>query len=794
MQLALFNNGMVSTTEWQADASLWKDDTFFDAGTFCLPSIFPQASLEAYTVNYDLETGIHDVFLTLKGIIGLSTLSTSSQSSHLAEFYNGVMKAVHRLENVAPHSSSTCEETSSDKQATSSPACYELDVPIHVPEEAGSSSSMISNTESTEEQIAQSDNLGAVYSPRIYPEQTKPLIVLTDLVLYNDNSPSASSSSESSSDNGANTQSKPATAATSPTFSLPQDLRELHAREEEVSTTISGLDLEEKPSKSKPWQCIPFQWLDMAVSDRQYYWWDEIQEKEKPESVQVDQTVDMFPHLASPGEVERPLQLEDLDLDMIFGQAATELDGEGLPQEAIILDDETVTGNNDIDPVGTPNDYQSDGPEFHHLNLLRNRVYQASRTSSALSLWVTMTSKRKVQIKDSVSLKAVVSAQAAKWVDPVLLQEGVSVPEEVREPGNATAYRNFLTGSTIVQYEPCGTWESETHDCEQERPHVMDSETEEILRNAYIESDGFPGIQRPCFVEEGDDHWSYSYPDRQMKQRKGWESPERLGDSKLRFVLDEDSITERHAPVATPTSYEVAEPTDVYEDENGYVEDNFVFPANESELVDLPGACEADERYQAASSLRSLLASSPLTNGAMSPLHEGRYFTPRIREDSGESDDLSDSSDGEFWETDENGAFVSPKKGKKRLKGGMDEDSSSGTLRTDEDSLGLPKISFGQLMSGEAQGNLPPTGICRLPEPELEIMALTMDGATGGDNALHMLVEGSSTQEDVLEAGLSIPYCKYNDVSEIPLRSTLAATVGQAGREAARWLAEKTLW
>ena len=668
MQLARFNNGMVSTTEWQADASLWKDDTFFDAGTFCLPSISPQASLEAYTVRYDLETGIHDVFLTLKGIIGPSTVSTSSQSSHVAEFYNGVMKAVPRLENVAPHSSSTCEETSSDKQATSSPARYELDVPIYVPEEAGSSSNIISNTESTEEQIAQSDNLRAVYSPQICPEQSKPLILLTDLVLENDNSPSASCSSESSSDNGANTESKPATAATSPTFSLPQDLRELHARQEEVSTTISGLDLEEKSSNSKPWQCIPFQWLDMAVSDRQYYWWDEIQEKEEPESVQEDQNVDIFPRLSGPGEVERPLRLEDVDLDAIFGQAATELDDNGLLQEAIVLYDETVTEENGIDPVGTPNDYQADGPEFHHLNLLRNRAYQAY------------------------------------------------------------------------------------------------------------------------------DHWSYSYPDRQMKQRKGWESPERLGDSKLRFILDEDSITEQHAPAATPTSYEVAEPTDVYKDENGYVEDNFVFTANESELEDMPGACEADERYQAASSLRSLLASSPLTHGAMSPPNEGRHFTPRIRENSGESDDLSDSSDGEFWETDENGAFVSPKKGKERLKGWMDEDDPSGTLRADENSLGLSKISFGQLISGEAQGDLPRTGICRLPEPEFGITVLTMDGATGVENALPMPVEGSSTQENVLQAGLSLPYCKYNDVSEIPLHLNLAVTVGQAGREFARWLTQNMLW
>ena len=40
-------------------------------------------------------------------------------------------------------------------------------------------------------------------------------------------------------------------------------------------------------------------------------------------------------------------------------------------------------------------DYQPDGPEFHHRNLLRYPVYQASHTPSALSLWLAMTSKER---------------------------------------------------------------------------------------------------------------------------------------------------------------------------------------------------------------------------------------------------------------------------------------------------------------------------------------------------------------------------------------------------------------
>ena len=905
---------MVSTTEWQADASLWKEDTFFDAGTFCLPSVFPQASLEAYTVKYDLETGVHDVFLTMEGILGLSTLSTLTQSSHVAEFSNGVMKAVPRrgkvdmpshvtsdrhtnskkmaavdlqeaspailspycsdnremgedagseatvvqindsvnaygrilgsfnqqplkshahfgaptpsdildtlscswiespaegvndkIEVDEPHSFSMCEEVSSDHQATSSSALLEADAPVGVAEKADSSSSVLSNAGYIEEQIAGSDTIEAVYSTKKCPQKANYLNVLTDLVVEDSVSLSNSSTSESLSDNGSNTQSKPATSATSPTFSLPLDLLEIHAGQGEGSTTISALDLEEKTSILGRRQSIPLQWLDLAIPDRQHYLWEQIQEREEPEYAQEEQTVDIFPRLPSSEEVERPLQLEDLDLDTMFGQSATDLDGEGLPQEGIVPYDEAIAENN-IAPVGTLNDYQPNGPEFHHLNLLRNPVHQASRTPSALSLWVAMASRKRVQIEDHVSFKAVVSSQAAKWVDPVLLEEGVSVPEEVREPGNATAYQNFLTGLTMIQYEPYGTWQSETYGYEQERPCVADSDSKEILDEAYNESCGYSGLQQPFFIE-GHDHLGYSFPNPQMKQRKGWESPGRLGDSNLRFVLDEDSITRWHAPAANSTSYDVAEPTDLHEDGDGYVESSLVFPADGLGLEDGPGVGEADERSQEASSLCSLLAFSSVTPESMSPRMEGRFFTPRIREDSEELDGLSHNLDGECWETDENGAFVSPKKGKGKLRGEMGEDLPSSTLRADEDALGLSVISLGQLISPKIQGDivsaftichygvvdLPPTGNFRFTEPEPGTMVPT-DGETKGENALPMSVVESSIQEDALQAVLSLPYCKYNDSSDIPLRPNLAATVGQAGREAGRWLTKNMLW
>ena len=813
---------MVSTTDWQADASLWIDDIFFDAGTFCLPSMIPQVSLEAYTVVYDLETRIHDVFLTIEGILGLTKPSTLSQSSHVAEFSNGVMKAVPRrrnggdsagfpteavddgVENCGPHPPATCEEISLHQQATSSPACPEADASIDVSEEADSTSNIISNTESIEEHDVKPDNLGALYSPKGCLEKTKPHNILTDLVLEDDIALSTSSASDTFSDNGADTPSRPTTNATSPTLSVPQDLLELHVREREASAIISALDLGENGFNPKPWQYVPFQWLDMAITDRQYCHWEKIQEKEEPESVQEDQTMDISPRLCSPAKVEGPLRLKDLNLDAMFGQSATELDSEGLPQEAVVPDDEVVA---EYDPgqVGTTNDYQPDGPEIHHLNLLRNPVYQASRTPSALSLWVIMTSKRRAQIEDPVSLKAVLSSQATKWVDPVLLQEGVSVPEEVRDPGNATACRNFLTGLTTVQYEPYGTWQSDTYDHEQEIPYVMDSETRKIFDDAYSESHGFPGLQRPYSMKEHD-LLGLSFPDPRLKEQRGWESPERLGNSNLRFVMDEESIARWRAPAVASISYEVTEATDLQEGENDYAKNSLESAADELELERCSDDGEADERWEKAPPLRSLLALS-VTREAMSPPHEGQFFTPRIRENSEDFDDYSDSLDGEAWETDENGAFVSPKKGKEGLRRGMGEDLPRGTQRAEEDSLGLSEMSLSRLTSPEAQGDmitaftiyhhvvadLPPTGMFR-PSGSETGTTLPTNAVTEAENALPMPVGEPSTQKDVLHAELFSPNCKYKDVSETPLRPHFAATIGQAARDFGRWFTENMLW
>ena len=667
-------------------------------------------------MEYDLETGIHYVFLTLKGILGLSKSSMSSQSSHVAEFSKGVIKAVPRRgEGGVSRHENPSGDTNSHRHASPNikaavdlqelgPAILSVRSSAHIESDGYTGSE--ATTEIIEEQIVISDNLGAIYSPKKRPEQADLLPILTDLVLEDGMSPSTGSASASPSIDGPNTPSKTSTNATSPTFSLPLDSVEDYEPEEKVLKTISALDLAGGASVLEPWHCISLQWLDLATSDEQNYTNYKVEEPEEmeepncapedegvnmsprlsspdeaeelvrleeldvgePECAEGDQTVKVSPRLSSPEEVGRPLRLEHLDLDAKYEQGATDLDCEDLP---IVADDEAIS-ENDAAAVESPDDYSPNSPEVHHYNLLGNPVYRSSQTPSALSLWVTMACTKKVQIEDPVCLKAVLSSQAVRWVDPVLLEEGVSVQEEVRHDGSATAYRNSLIGLTAIQYVPYGTWQSDNYDDEQEMPHVVESDNKAILDEAYEESYGFPGLQRPYLVDDKDEHQrSWSFPCHPMKHERGWESLERRGDSNLRSVLDGDSITRWHAPATTPTSCKIAESTDLEEDEHDYVENRLVFTAEDSEHEDRLSDCEADERFRDALPLRSLLASSSLTRGTLSPLKEGRFFTPGIHEEYVDLDDSSESLDGDAWKTDENGVFVSPKKGRERLGGEM---------------------------------------------------------------------------------------------------------------------------
>lgn len=115
-----------------------------------------------------------------------------------------------------------------------------------------------------------------------------------------------------------------------------------------------------------------------------------------------------------------------------------------------------------------------------------------------------MASCWKEQIQDGISWKAVVSSQAAKWVDPCTLDGGVEIPDDLRVRENSTALRNFLTGQTTIRYESWGTWMSDGYDPDQEIPEVMSPELREAFLNSSSAANMFHGLQRPYFIGPAD--------------------------------------------------------------------------------------------------------------------------------------------------------------------------------------------------------------------------------------------------------------------------------------------------
>ncbi len=103
------------------------------------------------------------------------------------------------------------------------------------------------------------------------------------------------------------------------------------------------------------------------------------------------------------------ITLEDLDLDDGFGQSATALDDEAGAEDELADTESCSYQYPIIDPTG------------HHFILIWEPPYQGHRAPVALSLWLAVASVNKKSIEDWESWKAVVSSQAAKWVDPPCL-------------------------------------------------------------------------------------------------------------------------------------------------------------------------------------------------------------------------------------------------------------------------------------------------------------------------------------------------------------------------------------
>lgn len=141
---------------------------------------------------------------------------------------------------------------------------------------------------------------------------------------------------------------------------------------------------------------------------------------------------------------------------------------------------------------------------IHHYNILDTPVHHACRTPSAVSFWAVFASDSKAQIEDVACWKAVVSAQAAKLVDPCIFQSEEAIPHDLYEKGNSTKLRNYLTGRTTICYEPWGAWLSEVHRPDEEAPDVTNSWARDVLKNDSWNHWGYQGLQRPHFVPKFD--------------------------------------------------------------------------------------------------------------------------------------------------------------------------------------------------------------------------------------------------------------------------------------------------
>ena len=272
-------------------------------------------------------------------------------------------------------------------------------------------------------------------------------------------------------------------------------------------------------------------------------------------------------------EAHVPSRLEDLDLDAEFCQLATDLDEETnlangkrcvdpswsdcdwAPQETLheryphslnyLTELETVKGalpDSVTDVGGLEKEVVKTDVPVHHYNILGYPVYHACRTPSALSLCILLLSSNKTPVKDPVCLKAVISSQAIKWIDPCILDADVSFPTELLEPGKANELRNFLTGLTSVRYDPEGTWQFDTYNEEQEVPQIVDEDEHAEFERAFKESNGYRGLQRPCYVDASlDDHVGF-FPSAISKELRRLESPKQFVPSKLVSVLDQVTI------------------------------------------------------------------------------------------------------------------------------------------------------------------------------------------------------------------------------------------------------------
>ena len=107
----------------------------------------------------------------------------------------------------------------------------------------------------------------------------------------------------------------------------------------------------------------------------------------------------------------------------------------------------------------------SNAGALHHINFNGDWIYERSFTTPEISFFAICSTKYKQLLHNgravrSVDRKAVLAAQAFKYVDPVQYRGSDEAPplELHGQPLTGSRLRDYVTGQVDVVYQPYGTW------------------------------------------------------------------------------------------------------------------------------------------------------------------------------------------------------------------------------------------------------------------------------------------------------------------------------------------------
>lgn len=134
---------------------------------------------------------------------------------------------------------------------------------------------------------------------------------------------------------------------------------------------------------------------------------------------------------------------------------------------------------------------KKDEVPFHHINFLGNRVSTKSATLPELSLWLAITSSRKLPF-NPLTRQGVIAAQATKLIDPIQY----TGPTDVLQL-SGTKLLNAVTGFVEKVYHPIGSWRFDTGGEDEIPPRALDYDNW-MWDNSALE---FEQMQKPHFVD-----------------------------------------------------------------------------------------------------------------------------------------------------------------------------------------------------------------------------------------------------------------------------------------------------